>query len=853
MSDNFFQKKSSSKCDKCKVKPTEIDVKLKSSLLHKQGNGDVLILVDMVEFEMMLKYFINFLNKIGITDFQIYTTCLCRTKDFNLPSPIYSVYNYCDCLDLSKLNYKVIVCLGRSLYYLIQGDDFISYIDFSEFVFNPTYFIYENKRVYPIPFLSEWINKDSLENKFVMKQFNFLKEYLKNYSSLIIKPYNIIKIDEPNDFLTEYKDIECNMAWDTETSSLNHFDNHFKVGCLTLTFDGNTGYYLPFEKINRRLLSQFFKTKYQITANGKYDVKAMLVSGVQNSRVDEDITILAHLLNTVRIKNGLKTLAWMIGFGGYDSDLDKYRKQYKCDNFLDIPEHILMNYAVMDSIVTYRVYQWLMNDLVPKQQDVVYDTYKKYIIPVIKVFTKAEMRGLDIDVEYLNNLNNEVKNEIEECKNKILKKLNMNIDINSLKQLGEALEKFSLPSVEKTKAGGYKTGEEQLLYWKRCGYDIADDLLKYRELVKLKTTYIGSYEKNKEKTPDIFFKKQIEEKEDGIAKYIRNGKIHSTFNPARTDTWRSNSDAPNLQANPKHGEAGKRTRPIFKCPDDYYICEADQSGFQLRIAAIMSGDTVMEDIFLNKGGDMHSITAQSVFARDKTLEYFLEHKGEEPYKSFRFKSKGVNFGFLFLRSAFGFKPDLENTWTIQEIEDYIKNNNLTLTTDKNGYEDKYLTVATDIRNKYFLTYPMLEPWGRNCINEAKKFGYTDCMLGGRRHLPMMLFNTTDNQNIREKSHFESVAVNSRVQTFEAIILYKAMVQINNEIEKHNLKSIIIGMIHDSILMYIYKSEVKLMYNIIKEAMDDYNTFGIPLISELELGQIWGFGKEVTDKNLIEFI
>lgn len=236
-----------------------------------------------------------------------------------------------------------------------------------------------------------------------------------------------------------------------------------------------------------------------------------------------------------------------------------------------------------------------------------------------------------------------------------------------------------------------------------------------------------------------------------------------------------------------------------------------------------------------------------------SLEDVIKNKNVEPYKTFRYKSKIVNFGFLFGRGSFSFKSDLEDSWSVDEIEEYIKLNKLTVLVDRNKKQDKFLTVATDIRMKFFETYPGLEKWINECIKDAQTNGYRDCPLGGRRHLPLMLFSdVTEQSNNKEKAHYENIAVNSTVQCFEALTVYKALIEIDNEIVKNNFKSIIVGMVHDSIVMYIHKSEVEQMYRIIKNAMDDYTSFDIPLISETEMGSVWGFSKEINEKNLHEF-
>ena len=141
MSDSFLKKKAINKCTQCRVKEVDINFKAKDSLWHKKGTGDILILVDMVEYEPMLRDFIDYLDNKGLDNYQIHSTCLCRTNTFELSSPAYQIYNYCNCIDLSKIDYKIIIAVGRSLSYLIQGDDFQYWGDFSEFLFNQIKYI----------------------------------------------------------------------------------------------------------------------------------------------------------------------------------------------------------------------------------------------------------------------------------------------------------------------------------------------------------------------------------------------------------------------------------------------------------------------------------------------------------------------------------------------------------------------------------------------------------------------------------------------------------------------------------------------------------------------------------------
>jgi len=308
-----------------------------------------------------------------------------------------------------------------------------------------------------------------------------------------------------------------------------------------------------------------------------------------------------------------------------------------------------------------------------------------------------------------------------------------------------------------------------------------------------------------------------------------------------TQSLRSNCSDPNLQQIPKN----EMIRKMFIPPDDYVFMEADYSGFQLRIASIYSKDETMINIFKNKNGDIHSITAQQVFCRDMNIDEFLTKKKEFPYSEYRFKAKGINFGFLFGLSAEGFKSVIENDWNDKDVDEFIEKNKLKIVINYNNEEDKYLTVAHYIRETFFNTYSKLLQWIQNSKYIAYNKGYIDCPLGGRRHLPLLSFYKYASKiNNKEKNHLENIAVNSPVQTFEAIMMYKAIINIYSEIKNKNLKSYIVGMVHDSLVLYVHKDEVSIMKDIIKENMEDLYSFDVPITIEIQVGNVWGFGKEI---------
>jgi len=860
---SFLKKKVISKCDNCPLQKKGLSIKQDSPYILKENGKDILIIMEDKQpsdrFKKFDEYVKNYFSSYTIVSG---VNCGCTSGEF--PSPVYSIYKYCNLIteEFTK-QFKVVITVGSALNAITQTADISSWENFSEFLFNQTYFYTPfqwNKkiRVYPIPRITYWMDRDTFEGFFVKKQIVFIKEYLKNYTEYKIDPYEIIDIKDNKQFSEIINENRNNklLTWDTETNSLNTFVDDFKIGCITFTYDGKKGYYWPFDETSTRLLNRFYQDKYQITANGKYDLKALYNKGADNKRLEEDITLLYHLLNTERKGNGLKALAWLIGFGGYDKKLDEYIKKYKIGNYLDIPKNLLLEYSVLDAIVTHRLYEYAVNHLIPLQPRV-YEAYKKYVIPSIPVFLKMEINGMYIDKEYLNTYHNKLQREIKEIEIEICKELNKNILVSSNEQLGYALKEYGLPNLGETKKGFYQTGDEKLVQWKQLGFGIADKILRHRQLMKLDNSFVGN--QIKEKEGKGFFETRLEsedEKETGIVKYIMSdGKVHSTYMPAITSSWRSASSDPNGQNYLKHGEEGKAFRKIFKCPENYLIGEADFAGFQLRIAAILSKDKVMEDIFLNKGADIHSLNAVAVYCRNMTIDEFLKVKGEEPYKTFRYKAKNqFSFPLLFSSSAYVIYATIKNEWSEKELKDYIEENKLIISKDRNDQDDLVLTVINDIYKKYFETYPELKQWILNQHKTGKEKGYTDSIHGCRRHLPRLLYLGTNlnREELSKQTNLLNIATNSCVQSFEFIEACRALIEIDSKMVEQKVKSLLVGMVHDSDVVYIHKDEIEIMYKIIMESMSS-NEYSIPIVGELALGEIWGFGKEVTEKNIEEFV
>lgn len=846
------------KCAKCRLHNHEtVLAKNPNNILVSTGK-DLLVVLEMAESPAKIAVLQNFLKKYGIQSYTIVSGLQCSTKEFALPSPIYKIYRTCDTLTKFDVSdYKAVVTIGRAINAITQSDDITSYADFYEYLFNQTYFytsIHEKKpiRVYPVPPLTS-ILIDDFNNFFYNRQFEFLSSYLKANPDEVNNKYELEVVKDFDKFLLEHNEPE--FAIDTETSGLDAFVKDFKVICVTISFDGHKGYFIPFNIINKEKFSAWLKGKKQIYANGKFDIVVLRRQGIENLEVSEDVNLMFHFLSTVRRTNGLKTLAWLLGFGGYDRTLQAYIEKNRIKSYADIPLEVLKDYAVVDAVVTKRLKDFGMRLM--RKQPGAYQCYQEYVIQALPSMIDAHLEGMDLDFTYVEDLTRKLKAELVDLRMQINALMgDIVCDINSIEQLGYALEKMGLPDYGRTKKGFYQTGVEVLQLWKRDKYEIADLLLKYRRTNKLIDSFLGE-----EEQPGGFLEKRTKEEEvvEGILKFVKDdGKLHPVVNLGYADSFRSTSYNPNIQQMPKHGEEGKMFRPSFKCPDGYYICEADYSGFQLRIAAIYSKDPALIDVFVNQSGDLHSKTAQGLFARDITFEEFLKRKKEEPYKTFRFRAKSVAFSYLFGAGPMTLVPALKTDWSAKDIVMYLvklgeikQRFSADFNFDKYVTDEHYLEVAKDIRKKFFETYPVLLEWIEAQPELAKNQGYIQFPMGGRRHIPQLKYVGAGSDKAEVKN-WGNISINSQVQSFEAMLVNKALTKIHREIKLRNLKSKLVATVHDSIVLYIKKEEAIEMYHLLKTSMEDLTSYIVPITAEVEYGTVWGFGEEVTEANLSKF-
>lgn len=397
-------------------------------------------------------------------------------------------------------------------------------------------------------------------------------------------------------------------------------------------------------------------------------------------------------------------------------------------------------------------------------------------IPLAETLAEMEFDGFLVDAEGIKNYGEELAKRIALIEDEIFSLVGYEFNLNSPKQLGTALfEDLGLPAKKKTK-NGYSTNAE-VLESLRYAHPAVSLLLEYRQLAKLKSTYC-----------------------DGLLKEIADdGRIHSTFNQTETRTGRISSAEPNLQNIPVRSEEGRQFRRFFKAKDGYMLCDADYSQIELRVLAHVADDKNMINAF-KSGTDIHTVTASEVF--NMPIEFITP--------TLRSHAKAVNFGIVYGIGAFSLSKDIGVSRA--EADRYIKS--------------------------YLATYPQIDEYMKNVIEQAKKDGFVTTMFGRRRYLPELSAS-----NAVTRAFGERVARNMPIQGTAADIIKIAMIRVYDRLKKEKLDARLILQVHDELIVEAEKSIAKQVCDIIKEEMENAALLTVPLTVDAAFGESWYDAKQ----------
>ena len=514
------------------------------------------------------------------------------------------------------------------------------------------------------------------------------------------------------------------VTFDTETTSLDALEAEL-VG-ISFSWEKGKGYYVPFSadfEETKTIINEFkpfFEDESisKIGQNLKYDIKVLNKYDIVVLGQNFD-TMIAHYLINPDMRHNMDVLSeTYLSYQpvSIESLIGKKGKNQK--NFRDVPLMEQTEYGVEDSDITNQLKNLFEPELIKA------NTHKLFTdleMPLMQVLADMELEGVNLDVPFLKELSVKHEAKLRELEAKIQEDAGEEFNLNSPKQLGEILfDKLQLdPKAKKTKTGQYATGEE-ILSKLKDKHPIINDILEYRQLQKLKSTYIDAL-------PELVNPKT--------------GRVHTTYAQTVAATGRLSSVNPNLQNIPIRSEAGQQIRKAFVARDEnHVIISADYSQIELRLIAQMSQDPAMVEAFKH-GEDIHASTAAKVF--NVALD--------EVTREQRSQAKTVNFGIIYGVSAFG----LADQANISRKE------------------------AKALIDAYYETYPTLKAYIEKQVEVARDQGFVETLMGRRRYL-----KDINSRNAVVRSHAERNAVNAPIQGTAADIVKMAMIQIQKELKKN---------------------------------------------------------------------
>ena len=409
------------------------------------------------------------------------------------------------------------------------------------------------------------------------------------------------------------------------------------------------------------------------------------------------------------------------------------------------------------------------------------EVYEQIEKPLISVVRKMEARGVLINPKVLSNLAKKYRTELEEIEKRIYKAAGHAFNVSSPKQLGEVLfdELKIIPERQKKTAGGQRSTRESELEKIREAHPIVSDILEYRELKKLLSTYI-------ENLPPLF---------------DADNRLHAEFLQTGTTTGRMASQNPNLQNIPLHSERGRAIRHAFVAPRGFTLVSLDYSQIELRLAAILSGDERLCEIFRN-GRDVHREVAEQVF-----------HIASEAVdQEMRRRAKVINFGILYGMGVNALRQQLGSTTA--EAHQFLED--------------------------YFNTFKTLSEYLESTRGFARKHGYTETLFGRRRQFPEMKSSLP-----YVRAQAERMAINAPIQGTQADIIKLAMVRVDEMLEREQAHedAYLLLQVHDELVYEIRTAHADELGARIKEIMESVlpraETHGVPLITVIKSGPDWG--------------
>lgn len=571
---------------------------------------------------------------------------------------------------------------------------------------------------------------------------------------------------------------ESKISFDTETTGTDA--NMAELVGLSFAFKHGEAVYVPIPENQdeaHAILDEFrpvleSEDILKIGQNIKYDMLVLKWYGIQVRGQLFD-TMLAHYLIDPDTRHNMDVLSEnYLGYTPISITTLIGPKGKNQGNMRDVPVEDVVNYAAEDADVTLQLADVFEPMLKERNADRLALEIEN---PLIYVLADMEKEGVKIDIDTLKAYSEELQEEITKAEASVYEKAGLKFNLASPKQLGEVLfDHLKLdPKAKKTKTGQYQTGEDVLTALANKS-DIVKDILDFRQLQKLKSTYV-----------------------DALPLLVnpKTGRVHTSFNQAVAATGRLSSNNPNLQNIPIRTERGREVRKSFIPRDENHtLLSADYSQIELRIIAEISKEANMLDAF-NNGIDIHTATASRVYGVPVN----------EVDSAQRRNAKAVNFGIIYGQSAFGLSQNLN----IPRKE------------------------AAEIIEQYFIQYPGIKKYMSDTMNFARENGYVETIKGRRRYL-----RDINSANMTVRGFAERNAINAPIQGSAADLIKIAMINIHQDLQKQGLQSKMTMQVHDELVFDVLKTEVEQVKAIITHRMKTAIKTEVPIEIEIGEGNNW---------------
>ncbi len=592
--------------------------------------------------------------------------------------------------------------------------------------------------------------------------------------------YHLVDTPEKRAKLIEHLSVQEGFCFDTETTNVDA--NEAELVGIAFSTKAHEGWYVPFptDQTEAKAIVEEFRSIFEneniekFAQNIKYDGIVMKWYGIELKGKFFD-TMIAHYLMEPSLRHNMNYLAeTYLKYQPVSITTLIGKKGKNQLSMRDIAVEKVSDYAAEDADITFQLKEVLAPEL--KKDEGLQKLYDTMEEPMVKALIDLEYEGINLDSEFLNDYSMELEKGINEAQQKIYNQAGVQFNISSPKQVGEVLfDKMKIPyRWRKTKTGQYSTDEVKLTELSK-NHDIVADIMSYRMLAKLKSTYV-----------------------DALPKMVnpKTGRIHSSFNQALVPTGRLSSNNPNLQNIPIRRPEGRKVREAFIPRDENHVLlAADYSQIELRLIAEISGDEAMLEAF-QKEQDIHRATAAKVYGVDY----------EAVDADQRRAAKTVNFSIIYGAGSTNLSQQLD----IKRSE------------------------AKELIEQYFNQYSGLKNYMDKTVEFCRKNGYVKTLMGRRRHL-----RDIDSRNALARSNAERVAINTPIQGTAADLIKMAMIHIHQEFKKQNFKSKMILQVHDELVFDAHKDELETIKPIIEDKMKNaIPNLRVPILVGMGIGQNW---------------